>query len=363
MLIPSERPLFENVSSREYYSRVNELKNKALDGCLHIVFPDFEEAILFSGGQAVAAVYQSRRWLAVGDELLEPAENKALATDGRMAAYELTAWVLDIFVHKQLQAMVEYELGPYLMAGPLVRYLEGDKSTCVLKLEDGLSTAYVFINFGKLAGAAYESPEGRLYGDGAIKALDSFKEHARMAIYFTEPSPKYLKSKAKARAEGHAAKKPIMPWPAKAIETVAPPKPVEPPVSPFPVEAARPLKKEQGIRQAPAKPAHTPPPIVSGVKLVVAMSEDRELGLRHRSRQQTLEALEEGDVAWVDGKTFTLLHLLDPNVNIILPDGREYAVTLVEAPILPRESRYIIMPRKLRKRLSVDRGSTIEIKA
>jgi hypothetical protein len=115
--------------------------------------------------------------------------------------------------------------------------------------------------------------------------------------------------------------------------------------------------------KAMAKPAYVPPPIVSGVKLVVALSEDRELGLRHRSRQQTLEALEEGDVAWVDGKTFTLLHLLDPNVNIILPGGREYAVTLREAPILPRESRYIIMPRKLRKRLSVDRGSTIEIKA
>jgi hypothetical protein len=343
MLMPSGKLLFENVSSKEYYARANELMKKALDGCIQIVFPDFEEAILFSGGQAITAIHQSKRWMAVGDELLEPAENKALVADGKMTAYELPRGLLDIFVHKRVQSMVETELGPYMTAGLLIGYLESDKSTCVLKLEDGRSTAYVFINFGKRAGAVYESPEGRLYGDGAINAMGRFKEHSYVAIYFTELSSKYLK--------------------AKAEDTVAPAKPPEP-ISPFPVEGAKPrAQAAQSLGMVTAKPVHVPPPLMPGVKLVVAMSEDRHLGLKHRSRQQTLEAFEEGDVAWVDGKTFTLLHLLDPGVSIILPNGREYPITLKEAPIQPQESRYIIMPRKLRKRLSIDKGSTVEVKA
>jgi hypothetical protein len=365
MLLTSGKPLFENVSSKEYYGRASELRKKAFDGCIHIAFADFEEVILFTGGQAASAVHQSKRWLTVGDELLEPAENKALAADGKMAAYELPRGLLDIFVHKQVQSMVETELGPYMTAGLLIGYLEGDKSTCVLKLEDVRSTAYVFINFGKRVGAAYDSPEGRLYDDGAIKAMDRFKEHASVAVYFIEPSSKYFKSKADAKAEARAAQKPITSGPTIAGEAVAPAKPPEP-ISPFPVEGAKPRAQaaQSLVVPVPAKPARAPSALpLAGVRLVVAMSEDRQLGLEHRSRQQTLEAFEEGDVAWVDGKTFTLLHLIDPNVNIILPNGREYPVMLKEAPIQPQESRYIIMPRKLRKRLAIDKGSTVEVKA
>lgn len=346
MLFPIKKPLFENVSSKEYYARANELKKKALDGCIHTVFPDFEEAVLFSGGEAVAAVHQSKRWLTVGDELVEPAENKAIAANGKMSAYELPRGLLDIFIHRYVQTMVETELGPYMTAGLLIGYLERDKSTCVLKLEDGRSTGYVFINFGKRTGAVYGSPDGRLYDDAAIKAMERFKEHAYVAIYFTEPSSKYLKSKAEARA----VPKPVV---------IAPPEPI----SPFPVEGVKPgAPAAKSLRLIMAKPMSVPP-IMAGVKLVVAVSEDQQVGLRHRSRQQTLEALEESDVAWVDGKTFSLLHLLDPNVSIILPNGREYPVTLKEASIKPEESRYIILPIKLRKRLAINKGTTIEVKA
>jgi hypothetical protein len=361
MLVPSGKPLFENVSSKEYYARANELRKKALDGCIHIAFPDFEEVILFSEGLSITAIHQSKRWLTVGDELLEPAENKALAANGKMTGYELPRGLLDIFVHKQVQTMVETELGPYMTAGLLIGYLEGDKSTCVLKLEDGRSTAYVFINFGKRAGAVYESPEGRLYDDGAIKAMDRFKEHASVAIYYIEPSSKYLKSKADAKVEARAAQKPITLGPTIAGETVAPAKPPEP-ISPFPVEGAKPrAQAAQSLGQVTAKPLAQP--LMAGVKLVVAVSEDRHLGLKHRSRQQTLEAFEEGDVAWVDGKTFTLLHRIGPNVSIILPNGTEYPVMLKEAAIRPEESRYIILPRKLRSRLSVSNGTMIEVKS
>ncbi len=360
MLFPSGKPLFEDVSSKEYITRSNELRDKALDGCIRILYPDFEEIILFIEGHAVSAIHHSKRWLTVGDEFLEPAENKALAADGRMTAYELSRRLLEVFVHKQVKSMVETELGPYMTAGRLVRHLEEDKSTCVLKLEEGSATAYVFINVGKSAGAAFESPEGRLYDDGAMKAMERFKEHAYVAIYFTEFTQKYLKSKAGAQAEAQAIQKPAAPRPAEPAAPAAPVTPIRPPepISPFPVEAARPPAKA-----APAQPKATVKPKAAGVKLVVALSEDRQIGLEHRSRQQTLEAFEEGDIAWVDGKTMEKLRLTGPDASIILPDGRRHAVRLREVRIKPEESRYIIMSRKLRKRLSVDAGSMIEVTA
>ncbi len=349
MLIPSGKPLYENVSSKEYYTKASELREKALDGCIRITFPDFEDVILFSGGRPSAAVRQSKRWLAVGDDLVGPAENKALSTDGRMAAYELPRAVLDIFIHMRVQSMVESELGPFMTAGQLIGYLEGDKSTCVLKLEDGGSTAYVFINFGKRAGAACESPEGRTYGDSAMNAMGRFKEHAQAAIYYMEPSAEYLRSRAEARVEGPADGKSLAALIAKALPQA--------PVSPFPAEVARPHEQEaQSPKQAMAMP-------MPGIKLVVAMSIDRNLGLAHRSRQQALEVFEEGNVAWVDGKTLASIRLAGPNASIVLPGGRECPVTLKEAPIEPQDSRYVILPRKLRSRLSVSEGSMVELKA
>ncbi len=347
MLIPSGKPLYENVSSREYYTKASELRERSLDGCIRITFPDFEEVILFSGGRPAAAVRQSKRWLEAGDDLVGPAENKALSLDGRMAAYELPRAVLDIFIHMRVQSMVESELGPFMTARQLIGYLEGDKSTCIVKLEDGGSTAYVYINFGKLAGAAGESPEGRSYGDNAMNATGRFKEHSQVTIYFMEPSAEYLRSRADAKAEGPADGKSLAALIMKAMPTK--------PVSPVPAEAARPHGQEALIRE---KAMATP---VAGVKLVVAMSMDRSLGLTHRSRQQALEVFEEGNVAWVDGVTLASLRLAGPNASIVLPGGRECPVTLKEAPIEPQESRYVILPRKLRSRLSVSEGATVEI--
>ncbi len=353
MLIPSGKPLFENLDSKAYYSKAGELRNKAFSGCVHIKFYDFEEVIFFSAGQPAAAVQQVKRWLTVGDDLVEPAENKTLAMDGKMAAYELPPAVLDIFIHKRIQTMVETELGAHMTAGLLVSYLEGDKSTCVVKLEDSGVKAYVFINFGKLAGAVLESPEGRTYGKLAVNALGRFKEHTYVAIYFTEPTPKYLKSKAEARSGGFDEQVPVSP--AKLIL------PTEP-ATPFPVEAPRPVEVPSPVQIV--RLAHVPPaPEPAIVRLVVAMSADRKVGLAHRSRHQALEVFEEGNVAWVDEKTLASLHLTNPKAYIVLPGGREYAVTLKEVLMQPPESRYIILPRKLRSRLSIAEGTALELKA
>jgi len=47
MLLPSDKPLFENVSSSEYYTRAEKLRDDAVDGVALFTFPDFEEAIVF----------------------------------------------------------------------------------------------------------------------------------------------------------------------------------------------------------------------------------------------------------------------------------------------------------------------------
>lgn len=356
MLLPSDKPIFENVSSRDFYARAGELKSKKIDGCIHIIFPDFEETIVFSEGQAVTAIHEAKRWLTVGDELVEVAENKAIAAQGRMSAYQLPPGLLHVFIHKSVKTMVETGLGPYMTAKLLIGYLETDKSTCVVKLHDGRATGYVYINFGKRVGAVYESPDGRSYDDKAIKDMDGFKEHTTVAIYYTELTEKYLRSKAAAKAEAQAPDKP-----AATAAPAMPAEPIKPPEPAAPMEAARPtVNAIPEIKPVQAKPASPKP---AGIRLTVAMSEDSITGLVHRSRQQTLEALEEGDVAWVDGTTLNSLHMADHKASIVLPDGREHQVTVKEMAIQPVESRYIILPRKLRNRLSIDRGTIVEVKA
>jgi hypothetical protein len=118
--------------------------------------------------------------------------------------------------------------------------------------------------------------------------------------------------------------------------------PAEPePAKPFPVESPTPAATS--LMQAISQPALAS----TGVKLVVAMSFDESIGLANRSKQQVLESFEEGNVAWVDGKTLDLLGGAFPHASITLPNGREYQVRLEEASIRPQESRYVILPRKL----------------
>ncbi|WP_174591337.1 hypothetical protein [Methanocella conradii] len=333
MLMPSNKPLFENVSSREYYIRAGMLKSKAFDGCIHITYPDYEEAIIFLEGEPITAIQEWKRWLTVGDDLVEAAENKAIAAEGRMAAYQLPQELLHIFIHKYVNAMIEAELGPYMTAKLLIGYLANDKSTCVLKLSDGHATGYVFMNFGKRTGAIYDSPEGRAYGDSAISEMDHFKEHTSVTIYFTELSEKYLKQKAKARAEAHFVEKPF--------DTIMP--------------TIKPIM----AKQMPAPQPIEPP----AVKLVVATSSDRSIRLAHRSRLQTLEMLEEAEVAWIDRKAMAKLNMIGNKAHIALPDGKTQEVTIRQAEIKAEEGKYIIIPRKLRKRLALNEGMIVQIMA
>ncbi len=357
MLMPSAKPIFENISSREYHARAEELKKARVDGCIHIAFPDFEEVIVFSEGRAVTALHESKRWLTVGDDLVEAAENKAISAAGRMSAYSLSPALLHLFLHQSVKTMVETELGPYLTAKLLIGYLAGDKSTCILKFQDQRSTGYVFMNFGNRVGAVYDSPEGRSYDDAAVNSMGRFKEHTSVAIYFMELSEKYLRSKAEARVEAPA---PRIVAPVAPVEPMAPVAPAVPrePIASFPVTPS--AAADQKIKPVRAKPVKVPRP--AGVKLVVAVSDDSFLGISHLSRQRTLETLEENSVAWVDRKTLDSVNAPDRKAYMTLPDGREFAILLKEATFGSAESRYIILPRKLRNRLAVAKGAVVEIK-
>jgi len=287
-----------------------------------------------------------------------------------MSAYKLDPALLQIFIHKNVKNMTETTLGKYLTPVLLAGYLESDRSTCIIKFSDDNATAYVFINNGKRVGAAYASQVGRSYGESAFKDMARFKENTAAAVYFME-------SAARAKVETPAVQPVKPPAPTAPSVPIAPSAPIAPPVEApakepvSPPAAAEPAVKApasieasiKAIQPRLAKPLPIPPvPIPSGIKLSVAMSEDDILGLRHRSRQKVLETLEEGDVAWVDAKTLASLPITAQKVNIVLPDGQEYPVTLKEADIEPIENRFIILPRKLRSRLSLGRGMMVEVR-
>ncbi|HTY90586.1 MAG TPA: hypothetical protein VMC84_05355 [Methanocella sp.] len=358
MLLPSDKPIFENVNSSEYFTRAGQLKDGKVDGIIHFIFPGYEEALIYSEGRPVTGIHEAKRWMTVGDELVEAVENKAIAAPGRMAAYKLDPAMLQVFMHKTMKSMVETTLGKYLSPILLIGYLGTEKSTSVVKFYDDKAIACVFINNGKRVGAAYASPEVRSYGESAIKDMARFKENTSVAIYFME-------SAVKARPEMPAAEpaRPAAPAPVEAprpIEapTIEPTKPSPPARTAIPVESAL-----SSIQPRLARPLPVPPvPKPLGIRLSVAMSEDDILGLRHRSHQQVLETLEEGDVAWVDTRTLASLRSPGEKVQIVLPDGREYPVTLKEADIEPVGSHFIILPRKLRGRLSIERGMMVEVK-
>ena len=56
-----------------------------------MAFADFEGVVFYRDGKPVTALEECGTWMALGDELIAPLENKAAVTDGVMAVYELPA--------------------------------------------------------------------------------------------------------------------------------------------------------------------------------------------------------------------------------------------------------------------------------
>lgn len=352
MLIPFAKTKFDNVSSKDFYMRSKELKDSKFNGCLSIAFPDHEGVIFYAEGEPVIAMQEYNRWITLGEGLIEPIENKALNSDGMMTAFELPPGFLHFFIHKHVESTVNGELGSYLSVRTLAKNFENEHSTCIIKVRDRQSRGYVFINFGKQMGAVFESANGKAYDDSAMKEMDQLQGKARVSVFFLELSQAYIKS-LPSQPVSHAE-------PAIAAEATRPPE-----AMPTGGHMPSPAEGIKSIAYVLSKPA---PAIVATVpshlKLILVMSDDKFVGLQHRSKLMTLEALNEENVAWVDRKTIESLNTKgDRKANLILAGGKEYPVTLREVEIVPDESKFIILPFKLRRRLAVNKGAMIGIKA
>lgn len=352
MLVPFANTKFNNVRSKDFHARSKELKDCKFNGCLSITFPDHEGVIFYAEGEPVTAMQEYNRWITLGEELIEPIENKALNVDGMMTAFELPPGFLHFFIHKHVESTVNGELGSYLSVRTLARNFENEHSTCIIKVRDKQSRGYVFINFGKQMGAAFESANGKAYDDNAMKEMDQLQAKARVSVFFLELSQAYIKSPS-SQPVPHAE-------PAIAAEAM---RPLE--AMPAGGHMPSPAESIKSISYVLSKPA---PSVVaaapSHLKLILVMSDDRFVGLQHRSKLMMLEALNEENVAWVDRKTIESLNTKgDQKASLILAGGKEYPVTLREVEIVPEESKFIILPFKLRRRLAVNKGAMIGIKA
>ena len=358
MLIPSVKVVFEGPSS-EYYARLKTIAAARMTGCARLVFSDFEGTLFYREGRTVTALQESGMWMALGPEMTPPLENKAVATKGTMAIYELTPAMLNLFEGRKISTVVETDLGAMVNAGMLIDNLHNSASTCILKVRGQVWTGYIFMASGKTAGASYVSENDRHYGDKAIDLIKKATGKAAAAIYFLEGGAP-ITEVAPPVAEKPVAKQA---GPAKPKEEAKPAAPVKP------VEAAKPAEEKPKAVQAPAPvapqvavPAPAIPAAARQVELKVATSS--EVNLKHESRIVTLEELDARKIVLVDESVLKTLQVKEADVvSLVLPGNRTEKVTVSRVDVQPGTSGTLILPKKLRRKLSIKPGSTIVIRA
>ncbi|OPY26861.1 MAG: hypothetical protein A4E28_02274 [Methanocella sp. PtaU1.Bin125] len=353
MLIPSTKVVFEGLS-REYYPRQNELAASKFNGYVRMAFADFEGVVFYRDGKPVTALEESGTWMALGEELIAPLENKAAVTDGVMAVCELPAATIDFFAGRKVADTVETESGPMLGLRTLIDNLLRDRDVCIFRAKGAAWVGYVFIGAGRVIGASYASDRETLDGARAINALRQASGKAAVAIYFLAGGAPFVEVPPSVE----------MPF-AKAAEAAAPVEVLRPPVSGQ--APAEPVIVAPAPVQAPApEPAPAPAeaePAVPEVELKVVAGQDEALRLRHPSKLMTLETLEDRSVVWVDGVTLKKLDVRDTgNASLILPGGKTEQVTLLRMELLSGQGKYAIVPRKLRRRLSLVPGTFVTLK-
>ncbi|CAJ35776.1 AbrB/MazE/SpoVT family DNA-binding domain-containing protein [Methanocella arvoryzae] len=334
MLVPFVKVVFEGPSG-EYYARLKSVVSSRMTGCARLVFSDFEGTIFYREGVAVTALQESGMWMALGPEMIAPLENKAIATTGTMAIYELTPAMLSLFEGRKIGTTIDTELGDLVNPGMLLDNLRNAASTCILKFRGQAWTGYAFLASGKIAGASYISENDRHYGDKAIDSIKKATGKASAAIYFLEGGAPIAEA---------LPPEPARPVKEKPIEVQAPapaPTPVPAPVPAAPAEA----------REAPRQ-----------TELKVATGSTANL--LHESRIATLETLETRKIAWMDAATLAALKLKEGgSATLVLPGGETEKVTVGLAEVLPgTPAGILILPKKLRRRLSIEPGSTVVVR-
>ncbi|HUL61973.1 MAG TPA: hypothetical protein VLT35_02830 [Methanocella sp.] len=339
MLIPSTRVVFEGLS-RDYYARQKELAASGFSGCVRLAFADFEGAVFYEHGRPLTGLEECGTWMALGEELIAPLENKAVVTDGSMAIYELSGDLIDFFRGRKIGSTVETETGPQLGVRVLIDNLLRDGSACIFKARGATWVGYAFIAGGRAIDATYASDRERLEGGRAVDALRKASGKATAVLYFLEGGAPFAQVVPSVEMPSGTA------GPATApVEVMRPP-------APGPVDNV----------------IATPPPAETALAVIeapvkVIMSGDQIIQLRHPSKLAALETLEDRSVVWVDAVTLEALGVKDGGMaGLTLPGGRTEQVTLLKMDLLSAPGRFAVVPRKLRRRLAIVPGITVILK-
>jgi hypothetical protein len=340
MLVPSKQVVFEGLS-RDYYARQKELASSGFNGCVRLVFADFEGVVVYVAGRPVTALQECGTWMALGDELIAPLENKAAVTEGSMAIYVLSRDLIDFFAGRKIASTIETEAGPLLNAGALVDNLLRDRSVCIFRARGASWIGYAFIAAGRVIDAVFSSGRESFDGDRAVRAMKEAPGNAAAAIYFLEGGAPFIEVT------------PSVEMPAGAVSPAA-----------GPVEVLHP--PEPG--QAPAETVITAPAPAEGPafpeeEVTITMAADKALMPRHPSKLAAAETLEDRSVVLVDELTLERLGVRDGGAaSLFIPGGRVAQVTLQKMELLEETGRFVVVPRKLRRRLSVVPGTIVTLK-
>jgi hypothetical protein len=336
MLVPAKQVIFQGLS-RDYYARQKELAASGFTGCVRLVFSDFEGVIVYEAGRPVTALQECGTWMALGEELIPPLENKAAVTDGSMAIYTVLPDLIGFFAGRKIGSTVETETGPLLSARTLVDNLLRDRSACIFKARGPSWIGYAFIAGGRVIDAVYASGRDTLDGDRAITALRQATEQATVAMYFLEGGAPFVE--------------------------VTPS--VEVPEAPAPVEVMHPPV----AGKAPAETViATPAPAAAGpsvpeVEVKVVTAGDPALQARHPSKLAALETLEDRSVVLVDEATLEILGVKDGgSASMVLPGGKVAQITVLLMDLFAEPGKFAVVPRKLRRRLSVVPGTIVTLR-
>jgi hypothetical protein len=340
MLVPAKQVIFEGLS-REYYARQKELASSGFTGCVRLVFADFEGVIIYEAGKPVTALEECGTWMALGDELIAPLENKAVVTDGSMAIYTLSPDMIDFFKGRKIASTVETETGPLLGARMLVDNLLRDRSACIFKASGPSWIGYAFIAAGRITGAAFASGRESLEGDRAAEALRQVAGKATIAMYFLEGGAPFVEVT------------PSVEMPAGTVPGTTAPVEVMHPSEPGPAPA-------ETVITTPAPPEKE---AIPEVKVTVVTAGDKAIQPRHPSRLSALETLEDRSVVLVDDETLEWLGVKDGGAaSMVIPGGKVAQVTLLKMDLLSEPGKFAIVPRKLRRRLSIVPGVVVTLK-
>jgi hypothetical protein len=340
MLVPAKQVIFEGLS-RDYYARQKELASSGFTGCVRLVFSDFEGMVFYEAGKPLTALEECGTWMALGDELIAPLENKAVVTDGSMAIYALSQDLIDFFTDRKIMSTVETETGPLLASRTLVDNLLRDGSVCIFTARGSSWISYAFLAAGKIIDAVFASDRESLDGDRAAAALRQADGKATAVMYFLEGGAPFIEVTPSVE----------MPPNTESLASA-------------PVEILRPPEPGQSLAEtviaAPASPAEQ---AIPAADVTVVTAGDKAIRPRHPSKLAALESLEDRNVVLVDGLTLEQLGVKDAgSASLVIPGGRVAQVMLLRMDLLSENGKFTVIPRKFRRRLAIVPGTIVTLK-